>query len=288
MNDERISTRAYHIIAIVALVYGLFAAIVAPLLIETTYQILTQTIVSLIPSDPQLTLSPGFITTWFFTQRGITVVAGITLVVMSLKIWKGESWTYPITVSCLSLPSIFGVLNVLPFLVQVPGTAPPAIFIIVLGLISYFIVILVKRGETLEKVARVVVLGLLGVIAGQINVLIMQGIKGLFDNPDAPLLTNPEIGIYGFEAPLNIIAMLMFILAIPLLANSNIKRRTLGWNFGVIGGIAVVMANFPTHIIRNIPIFKTNDFLLAGVLGTVLVISLIIPAFKSRLIGKDE
>ncbi len=288
MNDERISTRAYHIIAIVALVYGLFAAIVAPLLIETTYQILTQAIVLHIPSDPHLAMSPGFITTWFFTQRGITVVAGITLVVMSLKIWKGESWTYPITVSCLSLPSIFGVLNTLPFLVHVPGTPPPAIFIIVLGLISYFIVILVKRGETLEKVARVVIFGLLGVIAGQINVLIMHGIKGLFDNPDAPLLTNPEIGIYGFEAPLNIIAMLMFILAIPLLANSNIKRRTLGWNFGVIGGIAVVMANFPTHIIRNIPIFKTNDFLLAGVLGTVLVICLLIPAFKSRLIGKDE
>ena len=288
MNDERISTRAYHVIAIVAIFYGLFAAIVAPLLIETTYQILTQAIVALIPVDPHLTLSPAFITIWFFTQRGVDVIAGITLVVISYKIWKGESWTYQIALSCISLPTIFGVLNTLPFLVHVPGTPPPAIFIIILGLTSYFIVVLVQRGDKIAKVARVVVFGLLGVTAGQINVLIMHGIKGLFDNPDAPLLTNPEIGVYGFGAPLNIIAILMFIFAIPLLANGDIKKRTLGWNFGVIGGIAVAMANFLTHIIRNIPIPRTNDFLLAGILGTALVISLLIPAFKSRIIGNDE
>jgi len=288
MNDERFSKRAYHIIAIVAIFYGLFAAIVAPLLIETTYQILTQAIVALIPVDPHLTLSPAFITIWFFTQRGVSVVAGITLVVISYKIWKGESWTYQIALSCISLPTIFGVLNTLPFLVHVPGTPPPAIFIIILGLTSYFIVVLVQRGDKIAKVARVVVFGLLGVTAGQINVLIMHGIKGIVDNPDAPLLTNPEIGVYGFEAPLNIIAILMFIFAIPLLANGDIKKRTLGWYFGLIGGIAVVMANFVTHIIRNIPIFRTNDFLLAGILGTVLVVSLLIPAFKSRIIGNDE
>jgi hypothetical protein len=283
MNDERISTRAYHITAIVALVYGLFAAIVTPLLIEVTYQVLTTTIVTLIPSDPELTLAPGFITTWFFAQRGISVVAGITLVVISYKIWKGESWTYPITLSCISLPTIFGVLTVLPYLVHVGGP-PPAIFVIVLGLISFFIVILIKRGDKLEKIARLLVFTLLGVTAGQINVLIMHGIKGIFDNPDAPLLSDPANAIYGFEVPLNVIGMLMFILAIPLLANSNPKKRTLGWNLGVIGGIAVVVGNFPTHFIRLV----TNDFLLAGILGAALVISLLIPVFKSRLIGKDE
>ncbi len=284
MNDERISTRAYRVIAIVAIFYGLFSAIVAPILIEVTYQILSQTIVALIPVDPHLTLTPGFITTWFFAQRGVDVVAGITLIVISYKIWKGENWTYPIALSCISLPTIFGVLTTLPFLVHVPGTPPPAIFIIVLGLISYFIVILVQRGDKLAKIARLVVFTLLGVTAGQINVLIMHGVKGIFDNPDAPLLTDPMIAIYGFEVPLNVIGMLMLIFAIPLLANSTLKRKTLGWNLGVIGGVAVAIANFPTHFIR----MQTNDFLLAGILGTVLVISLLIPAFKSRIIGNDE
>lgn len=284
MNDERISKRAYHIIAIVALVIGLFSAIVTPLLITATYNLLIPMIVSLIPSDPYLALSPGFVTTWFFTIRGIDVVAGITLVALSPKIWKGESWTYPIALSCISLPTIFSVLTTLPILVQFSGIVPPTLFVIVFGLIAYFIVILVKRGEKLEKLARLVVFTLLGVTAGQINVLIMHGIKGLYSNPDAPLLSDPKIAILGFEAPLNIFGILMFIFAIPLLANRDIKRRTLGWYFGLIGGIAVTMANYPTHFIR----MNTNDFLLAGVLGTALVISLLIPAFKSRLIGNDE
>ncbi|MFX0047255.1 MAG: hypothetical protein ACFE8G_03715 [Candidatus Hermodarchaeota archaeon] len=283
MNEEHISTKSYHIIAIVALVYGLFASIVTPLLIEATYQVLTTTIVPLIPSEPELTLAPGFITTWFFTIRGIDVVAGITLVVISYYLWKGESWTYPITVSCISLPTLLGVLTTLPYLVHV-GSPPPAMIVIVLGLICYFIVLLLKKGDKLEKIARLVVFTLLGVTAGQINVLVMHGIKGIFDNPDAPLLTDPKNAIYGFEVPLNLIGMLMFIFAILLLANDNTKRRTLGWFFGLIGGIAVVGANFPTHFIRLV----TNDFLLAGVLGAALVISLLIPAFKSRLIGKEE
>lgn len=283
MNDERISTKSYHIIAIVALIFGLFAAIVTPLLIEATYQVLTTTIVPLIPIDPELTLAPGFITTWFFAIRGIDVVAGITLVVISYNIWKGESWTYPIAVSCISLPTILGVLTTLPYLVHVGGP-PPAMIVIVLGLVSYFIVLLLKRGDKLEKIARLVVFTLLGITAGQINVLVMHGIKGIFDNPDAPLLIDPKNAIYGFEVPLNLIGMLMFIIAIPLLATDNPKRRTLGWFFGVIGGIAVVIANFPTHFIRLV----TNDFLLAGILGAALTISLLIPAFKSRLIGKDE
>ncbi|MBY8986955.1 MAG: hypothetical protein KGD61_00750, partial [Candidatus Lokiarchaeota archaeon] len=262
MNDERISTKSYRIIALVALVFGLFATIVTPLLIEVTYQVLITTIVPLIPGDPELTLAPGFITTWFFAIRGIDVVAGITLVVISRNIWKGESWTYPITLSCISLPTILGILTTLPYLVHVGGP-PPAIFVIVLGLISYFTVLLLKRGDKLEKIARLAVFTLLGVTAGQINVLVMHGIKGIFDNPDAPLLTDPANAIYGFEVPLNLIAMLMCIFAIPLLATDNTKRRNLGWLFGVIGGITVAVANFPTHFIRLV----TNDFLLAGILG---------------------
>jgi len=283
MNEVRISKTARKIMAIISLVYGFFVAIIGPILIEMTLQFLLGTIVPLIPSDPHLAMAPGFISTWFFALRSIDVVAGITLVLIAYYLWKGESWAWPVALSAISLPTIFGVLTTLPYIVHV-GTPPPAMIILIFGLVTYLIVLLLKRCDKIEKLARAIVFTLLGVIAGQINVLIMHGIKGLYDNPDVPLLIDPKIAIYGFEAPLNLIALIMCILAIPLLANRRAKMKTIGWFLGLIAGISVIIANLPTHIIRMV----TQDFLLAGILGIVLTISLLIPAFRSRLIKGED
>ena len=68
----------------------------------------------------------------------------------------------------------------------------------------------------------------------------------------------------------------MCILAIPLLA----ERKPAGWWLALIAGTTVVVANFPTHFTRMV----TVDFLVAGILGLILVILLLIPSFKKNLI----
>ena len=79
---------------------------------------------------------------------------------------------------------------------------------------------------------------------------------------------------------MNFIAFVMCIMAIPLLTS----RKQSGWWLGLIAGVTVIIANYPTHFIR----MQTSDFLVAGTLGVLLTISLLIPAFKASLLGKQD
>jgi hypothetical protein len=72
--------------------------------------------------------------------------------------------------------------------------------------------------------------------------------------------------------------MVFCIVAIPLLASKNNKMA--GWMLAVIAGIAVTLANYPTHIIR----MQTSDFFVAGTLGLGLTVFSLIPAFRKALL----
>ena len=123
---------------------------------------------------------------------------------------------------------------------------------------------------------------MLGVGPGHVIVLVNHGVKGLLDRSDKPLFVDPMITVYGFEAPLNFIAFTMCIIAIPLLASRSYKL--MGWWLGLIAGVTVIIANYPTHFIR----MQTSDFFVAGTLGVLLVISLVIPSLKEKLLTADE
>jgi len=181
---------------------------------------------------------------------------------------------------------MFSVVTFVPWVAHVGGMAP-SLIIIVVGVLVYLIVLLFPRSDKLEKVARACVFTLLGVLGGLVSTYAMQGTKAMMQvavaahstqNP-APLL-NPAAAIIGFSWPLQVFTTLMIVAAIYLLA----KRNPRGWWLALIAGSTAIVANFPTQIVRMI----TPDFLYAGILAVLLVISLLIPAFKKRLIGEER
>ncbi len=279
MNDVKDSIAARRTMAILAVVLGLFIVIFGPSLIQSTLDALMEKIASLIPTQPNMVLAGVLLPTFFFIFRGFDMVAGITLVLIAYPLWKGETWAWPVALSCISFPTLFGIYTSLPFLVQF-GKPAPAALLLIFGLITFWTFLLIKVGSRIEKTARFFVFTMLGIVPAHIIVLVNHGVKGLMDRPDKPLFTDPMITIYGFEAPMNFIAFVMCIIAIPLLAS----RKQTGWWLGLIAGVTVIVANYPTHIIR----MQTSDFLVAGTLGVLLTISLLIPAFKASLLGKQD
>ncbi len=280
MKDDNFTPAARKTMAILAVVVGLFVTFVGPFLIQSSLDAIMEKVASLIPTQPQFTLTGVLLPIAFITLRGIEVVAGIALMLIAYPLWKGEKWAWPVALSCLSLPTMFGVITTLPYIVQF-GKPSSAGLILLIGLVAYWTVLLLKKGDRTTKIARFFTFTMLGVVPGHLIVMVNHGIKGLIDRPDKPMFTDPMITIYGFEAPLNFIALVMCIIAIPLLASRSHKLT--GWWLGLIAGVTVIIANYPTHFVR----MQTSDFFVAGTLGVLLVISLLIPVLKERLLEAE-
>lgn len=281
MKEDSFTPADRKTMAILVFVFGLFVTFVGPFLIQATLDEVMIKVASLIPTQPSFELAGVLLSIAYIVMRGIDTVAGIALVLLAYPLWKGESWAWPAALSCLSLPTMFGLFTSLPYLVQFGKPAPAAI-ILVSGLVVYFWVLLLKKGDRTTKVARFFTFAMLGIVPGHVIVLVNHGVKGLIDRPDKPMFTDPMITIYGFEAPMNFIAFSMCVIAIPLLASRSHKLA--GWWLGLIAGTTVIIANFPTHFVR----MQTSDFFVAGMLGVLLVTSLVIPAHKKRLLAAEE
>jgi uncharacterized membrane protein len=274
MYKEELSDRSRLILVVIALVYGVFSFTLNPLLIQITWENLMEKILSLIPTQPAMEQAPFFQTFWFSATRSISIMAGVTLVVIAYSLWKKEPWAYPLSLLCIALPIILNVVLAVPHLAQGLGM-PVNVFIIIFGLICYWTFILLKPGTLIEKVSRFAVFTLLGIIAGQLNILVLHGTKSALTSGLDMTLFDPKISIYTIEAPVNLFAIVMLSLSIYLLASQNQK----GYFLALVAGVAVFLVNMAAQLIR----METFDFLAVAVYAVVLIVLLLIPAVKESL-----
>jgi hypothetical protein len=278
MNSVDFTPKARLFLSILMAAFGLFVIVGAPFLIQGSLDAILARVVPKIPKEPDFAMTAILLPIFFFILRAIDVVAGVTLVITAYFFYQGEKWTWPVALSASSLPTIFGVLTTLPHVVQY-GRPPAAILILIFGLVTYWAILLFRAGNRIEKWARFLTFTLLGVTAGQINVLVLHSLKSIIVREDKPYFTNIMNTVYAYEGPINFIAFCFCIIAIPLLASE--KHKFTGWMLALIAGISVALANFPTHIIR----MQTQDFLMGGLLGLGIAVVILIPAFRKALLG---
>ena len=277
-NDFSPKIRLY--LAVVMAVFGLFVVIGAPFLIQGSLDAILLRVVPKIPKEPNMMMTAILLPTFFLIMRGIDFVAGVTLIVIAYPFWKGKRWTWAIALLAISLPTLFGVLTSLPHIVQY-NRPPAAGLILLFGLIVYELVLLLRKSDKVTKWARFFMFTLLGVTAGHINVLVLHSLKETIVREGRPYFTDIMTTVYGFEGPINFVAMIFCILAIPLLASKS--HKIAGWYLALIAGVSVMLANYPTHIIR----MQTSDFFVGGSLGLGLVVVALIPAFRKALTAAD-
>ncbi len=275
IGEDGLTPASRRIAAITALAFGGFTVFIAPFLIQVNMSRLIETVLVLGETNPMLKLTPIFIFTWTNITRGIGVVAGIALMIMAIPLLKGEKWAWSAALSFISLPTIYSILIALPYVVQC-GFPPPAGICIILGVVAFWIMIVLKEGSKTEKRVRLLVLTTLGVIAGHVNVLIMHGIKGTIDTGFDATVLAPREAVYGFEVPINFVVMVLCMIAIPLVAN----KKEAGWWMCLVIGFSLIIANVPPQVIR----METVDFIFAAIFGAVLIVSVSIPKFKQYLV----
>jgi hypothetical protein len=225
-----------------------------------------------------LKLTPWMITFFFPLWSTLSILAGIALLVIAKDLYNGEKGSRGLALLCLAVPSMGGAYMLVPwmnFIGSVKGGYPPAMTIMMIGLIPYFAILLLDKGDWMQKIVDFLVFLMLGVTAAESFANGHAAMRILYGHPKRPLFAPgidiTYIGMIGLW-----LGMALLIAAIYQLGNRQIR----GWYNGLIGGLMVLVCSGATHYVRH----ATNDYLYGALMGLSIVVMLLIPVFKKRLL----
>jgi hypothetical protein len=263
--------------AAVVVATGLFLIVVAPFLIEWSLIPIFAGQAERIKTQPSLWSASVMVSYFYPFWRVALITVGVILLLTGYAFLRGEKWAWPVALSALSVPSIAGAHMIVPWFNFVAKGIPPAMFILLVGLVAYLTILLIPKGDKMQKVTNLVVFFLLGLTAAESFVNGFATTRMLLARPGAPMFQGIQWSILTVGGPLDWIVTVAAFLAIPLLA----ARKRLGWYVSLGAGFLAIIANFPMQYVRGV----TLDYLYNGIMGLALVIVLLVPAFSERLVG---
>jgi hypothetical protein len=146
-------------------------------------------------------------------------------------------------------------------------------------LIPYFALLLAEKVDLPQKVVDFLVFLMLGVTAAENFANGHAAFRILYGHPARPLFAEGiAITYFGWLALW--VGMALCIAAIYLLG----EKKLSGWYVGLIGGLVTMVGSAATHYVRH----ATNDYLYGSLMGLSIVVMLLIPFFKQRLVGETK
>ncbi len=287
------------ILALIAVAMGLFLMFVAPFrTLDTLNPCLKalNEVWQVVEPEGVWDTPVKILTVTFYTWMALFVFAGAVLVVIAKDIYAGKPWARPLALALLALPSVGGLSFVIPWMVLVvrqPGGGkneaagmPPAMIIMLLGLVAYFLMLLLEQGDLKTKIAQVVVFGWLGITAGMVYMNAQHGVRYFLHNPSAPYFdpkySHPELFLGGYVL---YASTALFIVAIGLLA----ARHPAGWYTGVTAALMTAVVMFLVFVDRQqAGASGAAEWLRGTLLSLVLLALLLIPWFKERILGPAQ
>ena len=230
------------------------------------------------PQAPLLAYTVWLVSFFFPFWSTMSLIGGIILLVIALPFYRGERWTRGLALLCLAIPSIGGAYMIVPwmnFIGSAKGGFPPAVIIMAVGLIPYFTILLAEKVDLTQKIVDFLVFLMLGVTAAENFANGHAAYRILFGHPKRPLFAE-GIAITYFGWLTLWVGMALCIAAIYLLGEKKIS----GWYAGLIGGLVTLVGSSATHYVRH----ATNDYLYGALMGLSIVVMLVIPVFKKRLL----
>ncbi|MBL7161998.1 MAG: hypothetical protein ISS57_05275 [Anaerolineales bacterium] len=282
------------ILAILAVVIGLFLIFVAPFISQNALSTPLHRLIEVnqIQDPDGVWDTPvGILTATFNVWIALFVFGGAILIMIAKDIYAGKEWARPLAITMMAIPSMGGMTMTIPWLVLVVTDAlgnpnpeagmPPAMPIMVVGLIGYFSMLLIEKASAMTKVAQTVVFLFHGVVGGMVFMNAQHGVrhfltKGPFFNPTD---SNPELFLGGFVM---YAATAVFFVAIYFMA----ERKELGWYAAMTVGIVTFAAAFLAFVDRyNVP--SGQEWLRGAMLSAVYLIIMALPWFKKRIYGQE-
>lgn len=233
------------------------------------------------PQAPLLTLTVWVVSFFYPFWSTMSVIAGIGLLVIALPLYRGERWTRGLALILCSFPAIGGAYMIVPwmnFVGTAEGGFPPAVIIMTIGLVPYFTLLLLEKVDKHQKTVDFAVFLMLGVTAAENFANGHAAFRILYGHPARPLFAE-GIAITYFGWLGLWVAWVLLTISIYLLG----MKRMSGWYMAMAAGLITMVASGATHYVRH----ATNDYLYGALMGLSIVVMLVLPYFKSRLV-EDE
>ncbi len=209
----------------------------------------------------------------------LSFIGGFALFAVALPLYKGQVWARGAALLALAMPSAGGAFMLIPWL-NFMGTGagfPPALLIMAIGLIPYFAILLAEKSDWMSKVANGLVFLMLGVAAAENFANGHAAFRIYIGHPQRPVFA-PGINVLWLSFLTLWITCLMLLVAIYQLGG----RKAGGLYVGIIAGLATAGASLATHFIRS----TTLDYLYGTLFGLAIVILLLIPQVRDRVLGE--
>jgi hypothetical protein len=258
---------------------GVFLIVAVPLIVQTSLERVLAKLIETIVNEPKFASGITLFSFFFPFWRAVGFVAGVTLLVMTVPLYRGEDWAFAAAVTALAVPSISGMFMFLPYVSFVEGFPLPMVISWV-GLIGYWGVLLLRKSDRMQKIVDFLVFTFIGMLATHSFTLGIGSQRMLMTRLDKPLFAGLEWWLLTVVGEVDWIATAMLILAIPFLA----LRKRAGWYLALIAALSVFIIDAFTQTIR----MKTWDYLYGTLIAAGLLLFLLIPKFKARLLGEES
>ncbi|HMN12632.1 MAG TPA: hypothetical protein PKD55_09950 [Bellilinea sp.] len=267
------------ILAVLAVIVGVFMITIAPFLIQTSVERVVSALIKVSAQKPAYASGIQIFSLIFPVYRGLIFVGGIALILMSGAIAKGEKWTYPASLFASALPAAGGMFMFLPYISFIDGLPLPLIVSMV-GLIFFWSTILMRNEDKWLRWAHFLSLTFAGMLTTHALVTGTGNIRTLMTRPTKPLFDGLGEWVLAWSAPIQWIAAIMLFIAIYLIAS----KKAAGWWFALIAATSLLLMNVSMQYIRLTMTASTAwDYSYSLPILAGLFIALLHPKFRAKL-----
>jgi hypothetical protein len=272
------------ILAVLAVIVGLFMIAVAPFLIQTSIERVVTELQIVSAQKPAYASGIPLFSYAFPLYRGLIFIGGIALLLLARPIYHGEEWTFPVALLASAFPSAGGMFMFMPYVSFVDGFPIPMAVSIV-GLIFFWSLILLRNVDNWIKWGQFLVLTFAGMLSTHAFIVGIGNLRTLMTRPEKPMYDGLGIWVLAWSQPIQWICVILLFIAIYKIA----ERKFSGWWLALVSVTSLTAIDVPMQIIRLTMTDSTAlDYTYGMPVMLGMFIVLLMPKFKNALIHEEE
>jgi len=272
------------ILAILAVIVGLFMIMIAPFLIQTSLERVVTELQIVSAEKPAYASGIPLFSYAFPLYRGLIFIGGIALLLLARPIYRGEEWTFPVALLASAFPSAGGMFMFMPYVSFVDGFPIPMAVSIV-GLIFFWSLILLRNVDKWVKWGQFLALTFAGMLTTHAFIVGIGNLRTLMTRPEKPMYNGLGTWVLAWSQPIQWICVILLFIAIYQIA----ARKYSGWWLALVSVTSLTAIDVPMQIIRLTMTDSTAlDYTYGMPVMLGMFIVLLMPKFKNALIHEEE